>query len=677
MKRMLCVSLMITAGFALAADVTYTEPPADTSLIRVEGGMTTVAGLEAYSHLTHYWSFDDADDPYADSVGNLPLQAVRSGDPVWKTGEDAKRGGAMWTSNGFKAPTNFIDGKHPFTICFWLKGGETINQATLVHIGQRPDASSEICDYPYMRLSFANSKTSLFLWENHVTHKSGGVLVQGVWAHIALTCEPIVQEGCVTTNNYDVYINGAKVAKLALSTPQNEYQPTDNLQFGNGWHYQNASKAITDAIFDEIMCFDRTLTAQEIAAFKDYSAPVDFSAGWDIAADGTLDIFGREPLTALKGEGVAKTLETTRLEASSNAWFAGSVQSPAFAFAGEASVTQTLSGANAWTGATTVESGTLEISASPVELFGDALVAWYPFEDATNPGRDFSPRGNNLSHSSKCLFEVSERESAGFGQALFLTNNTEVSVVGFYSSACLEGFTPRTDNSYTVAFWMRTDKFADNSGPFNFAKGQNNGASGLIVKSSASSVRYGDSGNACSSSIPFAWGDKNWHHIAVVYDSAAAAQGQDCHYLFVDGMCKGKDFHFNAGNTNHAATAFTIGRGFSANAIFDGALDEMIVLNTCDTNDVAKLYALRRTRPEAATGVLPTGTAVTVEEGATLKLTAANETVAQLFGKGTIDLSGNSKLTVTTKDRFEGTVVGGTITDEPGAERRGLVLIVK
>lgn len=37
------------------ADVTYKEPPADTAMIEVAGGTTTVAGLEAYSHLTHYW----------------------------------------------------------------------------------------------------------------------------------------------------------------------------------------------------------------------------------------------------------------------------------------------------------------------------------------------------------------------------------------------------------------------------------------------------------------------------------------------------------------------------------------------------------------------------------------------------------------------------------------------
>ena len=489
-----------------------------------------------------------------------------------------------------------------------------------------------------------------------------------------MTCTVREYADGVVSNSYTAWFDGD--SKLSLYTVANTFVETDRWRLGAGYHYQGSSKDAKDGTFDEVMCFDRALSSEEIKAFAAYSAPVDFSAGWDIAADGTLDIFGREPLTALKGEGVAKTLETTRLEASSNAWFAGSLQSPAFAFAGEASVTQTLSGANAWTGATTVESGTLEIAASPVEVFGDALVAWYPFEDVTNPGRDFSPRENDLIVPSDCKFDVSSEGGIGLGQAIFLTNNT--TQTGFYSSGCLRGLTSSADNSYTVSFWMRTDDWVENAGPFQFSTGGNPAASGLITKGSATSIRYGDSGGACSTTLPFTWGDKTWHHIAVVFDSAAAKQGQVCHYCFVDGVCLHKVSTYNAKIANHAATTFYVGRGFSGGSpVFYGALDEMIVLNTCDTNDVAKLYALRRTQPDAATGVLPTGTAVRVEEGATLKLTAANETVAQLYGKGTIDLSGNSKLTVTTKDRFEGTVIGGTITDAPGAERQGLFLLVR
>ena len=140
MKREISLIMTMAVGSALAADVTYTEPPADTSMIKVAGGTATVAGLEAYSHLTHYWSFDNENDPYADSVGNLPLVAVKSGDPQWKSALDgAKRGGAMWASAGFRT-TNFIDGRHPFTICFWYKYGSKYGgQDTLVYIGKGPE----------------------------------------------------------------------------------------------------------------------------------------------------------------------------------------------------------------------------------------------------------------------------------------------------------------------------------------------------------------------------------------------------------------------------------------------------------------------------------------------------------------------------------------------------------
>ena len=143
MNRMICMTLTLAVGAVLAADITYTEPPADTAMIKVLDGTTTVAGLEAYSHLTHYWSFDDENDPYADSVGNLPLSAVKSGNPQWKSeAAGAKRGGAMWASAGFRT-TNFIDGRHPFTICFWYKyGANYFGQDTLVYVGQIPNSDT-------------------------------------------------------------------------------------------------------------------------------------------------------------------------------------------------------------------------------------------------------------------------------------------------------------------------------------------------------------------------------------------------------------------------------------------------------------------------------------------------------------------------------------------------------
>lgn len=680
MKRMICMTLTLAVGSVLAADVTYTEPPANTSMIKVAEGTTTVAGRELGGHLTHYWSFDDATDPYADSVGNIPLSAFKKdepNDPVRKDGDEAKRGGALWTSQGLKAASNFIDGRHPFTICFWYKYGylNNVSQESILHIGQVPKGNTQVGDKPYLRVSHHNkgNPIQIDLWNNQVTYAGSSFagFKSNVWNHVALVCEVVEAAGCAPSNRFTVCLNGVATA-VSRTVAQQAFAETDNFLVGMGYHYQGSEKQVDDATFDEVMCFDRALTSEELKTVAVCGMPPDFSAGWDIATDGTLDLQGREPLTALKGEGVAKTVETMRLEASSNAWFAGSVQSPAFTFAGETAVTQTLSGANAWTGATTVKSGTLEIAASPVEVFGDALVAWYPFEDATKPGRDFSPRGNHLTAQDGLVRECTESNVpfAGAGRVLSVKGNTEVKCL--YSPGRLKGFEAGQDNSFTVSFWLRTDSVAYREGPFKFGTDP---ATGIRIEG-ATSLRIGDTGNMMIPPTRTYWGDEVWRHWVLAYDADAASRNEACYHFFIDGELVGSSP--NHMDVNHADGRLSVGQSLAGQAKpLDGALDEFIVLNTCDTNDVAKLYALRRVQPAAGTGVLPTGTTVTVEEGATLKLTAVNETVAQLFGKGTIDLSGNSKLTVTTKDRFDGTVVGGEITDEPGAGRPGLMILVK
>ena len=651
MKRTIGMVMTMSVGFAFAADVTYTEPPADTAMIKVAGGTTTVAGLEAYSHLTHYWSFDDAENYLTDSTGTLTFGKQPATTTIThETAEGAKLGaGAVTVDAGLQVPKNVITSQ-TFTVAFWLKPNTKTkvgSQGSIFYVGEKGSETAK-----RLLLSYGNDNGTMFFWNTGKTRASSiaHTTESGIWEHWAITRN--------SANKVTVYLNGTS---MTSTTYDNVFGEDDYLIFGNGWYYGGTLKSIGGGTFDEILIFDRDLTVDEINAFAASSLPVDFSAGWNIMVDGTLDIFGRKPLTALKGEGVAKTMETTRLEATSNAWFAGSVQSPAFTFAGESSVTQTLSGANAWTGATTVESGTLEIAASPVEVFGDALVAWYPFEDPSDPGRDFSPRGNHLKKQSDFVYECTESNApfAGAGRVLSVKGNTEVRYL--YSSGMLNGFVSGQDNSFTVSFWLRTDSWNKNEGPFQFATSP---ATGIWAYSNTS-LRAGDTGNMFSPSMK--WGDEVWHHWALVYDAAAAAKGETCYSLFIDGKCKSSAA--NHKEVLHATAALHIGRSLSASAKpLDGAMDEFIVLNTCNTDDVAKLYALRRTQPETATGVLPTGTTLTVEEGATLKLTAANETVKRLSGKGTIDLSGNSKLTVTRRSTFEGKVIGGEITDEhPGA----------
>ena len=679
MKRGVTAAAMVVAiaGSALAADVTYTEPPEDTAMIRVEGGTTTVAGLAAYSHLTHRWTFDDPDNPYADSVGDLPLQAVVENDPQWKTGAEAKRGGAMWCSSGFKVSENFIDGRSPFTICFWVKqGSEVPSQGTYVYIGQTPKSKgTEITDTPFMRMTTGNTGNPgrIQLWENQIAHKSTKsttLVPAGTWTHVALTCEVLEEPDCVASNRYSVWVGGTLISDLTMEVPTGGFAVTDNFRIGHGWHYNGTEIDIGDATFDEVMCFDRALSSDELRTYAAYSAPVDFPAGWDIAADGTLRIAGISPLTALRGHGLCETVDALRLAASSNDWFAGVISAPGFTFAGGEGVVQGLQGANSYAGPTTVESGTLEVSSTPMQLFGDALVAWYPFDDASNPGRDFSPRGNDLSPNAGFAYEALPAEGTLAGTGLMMSmTNCLTGATGISSDSVLKGFVSGEDNSYTVAFWMRDDTWHYREGPFSFAS-----ASTFRCSGTKTTTLIGD-GSLFAIKNQTVWGEGVWHHWTIVYD--ATASKDTCYFLFKDGRFVGS----GAGDAtiNHASDPFHLGRSanISANSVFEGALDEVIVLNSGDTNNVAKLYGFRCGCPVSAGGTLPAGTDLTVAEGAVLKLNAANETVARLYGKGTIDLSGNSKLTVTTKDRFEGMVIGGEITDGPGAGRQGLMILFR
>ena len=328
MKRAISMVATMAVGSALAADVTYTEPPADTAMIKVSSGTATVAGLEAYSHLTHYWSFDDAEDYLTDSTGTLTFGKLPGSTTIsHETAEGAKLGaGAVTVNAGLLVPKNVITGQ-AFTVSFWLRpndNSKVSSQGSIFYVGEEGSSTAK-----RLLLGYGNANGTMFFWKtgNSRATSISHTTEPGVWEHWAITRD--------SANTVTVYLNGKSVTSTTYEVVFGE---NDNLVFGNGWHYSAGQKTIGGGTFDEILIFDRDLSADEIKAFAASSSPVDFSAGWDIAADGTLDIFGRKPLTALQGYGVAKTMETTRLESTSNAWFAGSVQSPAFTFAGESSI---------------------------------------------------------------------------------------------------------------------------------------------------------------------------------------------------------------------------------------------------------------------------------------------------------------------------------------------------
>lgn len=114
------------SAFAFAstafADAIYSAAPDDVSQIVVSNGTTTTALGLCRDHLTQHWTFDNADNMYSNSVGDVTISAMGGSTVTRITGEDAKVGdGAVSMTKGIKASRNVIDGKSPFTISFWLK----------------------------------------------------------------------------------------------------------------------------------------------------------------------------------------------------------------------------------------------------------------------------------------------------------------------------------------------------------------------------------------------------------------------------------------------------------------------------------------------------------------------------------------------------------------------------
>lgn len=242
-------ALAALVGTAFAADVTYTEPPADTSMIKVSGGTTTVAGLEAYSHLTHYWSFDDAENYLTDSTGTLTFGKLPGSTTIsHETAEGAKLGaGAVTVNAGLQVPKNVITGR-TFTVAFWLRPNDKTNtgatgtttQGSVFYVGE--ECTKAVSDEKRLLLGYANANGKMFFWNtgnskselNHTTES-------GIWEHWAITRN--------SENKVKVYLNGT--SKLT-TTYENVFGENDNLIFGYGWHYDGGTKPIGGGTFDEI-----------------------------------------------------------------------------------------------------------------------------------------------------------------------------------------------------------------------------------------------------------------------------------------------------------------------------------------------------------------------------------------------------------------------------------------
>ena len=674
MKRINITLVCVVAIYCscIGADVTYTEStvPADISAVIVRDGTATMLGLDACRHLKHYWNFDKADDIGAAMIGGAPLTRLQSVGTVIST-NDVKRGAGAVYLNGdglhmdpvpsFMTPTV----TKPFTVSFWFKGGQGGQKSTRIfYFGPYGSPEGNAAVGTFCELMYANDVSlRKFQWFAGAWRKRNFTIPEedspmDRWVHVAFSCTPngIWQpDGSVSNVTVTLYFDGVAIgtASDVLNTGASPY-----LCFGTGFGPTSASpNSVRDTIIDEIMIFDKALSADEVAWVAENTRPFEFSAGWDIASSGTLDIAGILPQT-VRGIGTVSAEGTLTLSPTSDSFFAGTVAGNSLAV--DSSATQTLASAASYTGTTTVASGTLKIDpARAIPALQNSLVAYYSCDDPENPGRDDSGNGNNLTRTAGDV-ELDYANSVAGGALHFPVTGTES---GYASAGLLNGFTAGADNSFIVAAWVRIDSFNKQGGFFMF---KTTTTTGLRLNTGTKALYYGDTGSLNSISTASDLNDGVWRHCALVYD-AAPAEGEPNYRLFVDGAQIGSGTRF--ATFNHASAAFAIGAGPQYNTTFNGAIDEVFVLNGANTNDVAKLYNYRREEFDAANAasVLPENTTLIVDAGATLFITNSCESVKELRGAGTVYISSGSSLHVRRRGSFTGDIVGGGRLLQTGA----------
>ena len=673
MKRnnIVLVCAMAFCCECMGADVTYTDStiPGDTSAVSVRDGTTSMIGLDAFRHLKYYWDFDSDSNFTQATIGGVTLTKMLSAGTITGT-NDVKRGAGAAYFNGdglrmnpvppFMTPT----ATEPFTVSFWFKGGHGGSRGSRIfYFGPYGSPSGNAAVDTFLELMYSNdSSLRQFYWfggawRSHRFTISEEQSPMDRWVHVAFSCMPNgtwQADGSVSNVAVTLYFDGDVKGTVngVLNTGESPY-----LCFGTGFGPTSASSnPVGDTIIDEIMIFDKALSSDEVAWVAENTRPFEFSAGWDVAFSGMLDIAGLQPQT-VRGMGTVAAEGTLTLSPTSDSFFAGTIAGNSLAV--DSSAIQTLASAASYTGMTTIVSGTLKIDpARAIPSLQNTLVAYYSCDAPDDPGRDDSGNGNNLTRTAGAL-DIDATNSVAGGALYFPGTDVEA---GYGSDGVLNGFSAGEDNSFIVAAWVRIDSFSTREGFFMF---KTTTTAGLRLNTSKKALYYGDTGQLNSITTSSDLDDGLWRHCALVYD-AAPMESEPNYRLFVDGQQIGSGTKTET--YNHASAAFVIGAGPQYNTAFNGAIDEVFVLNGANTNDVAKLYNYRRAEFDAANAasVLPENTTLTVEAGATLFITNSIESVRELCGGGTVYIAPGSRLNVRRISRFTGRIVGGGSLSHPG-----------
>jgi autotransporter-associated beta strand protein len=302
----------------------------------------------------------------------------------------------------------------------------------------------------------------------------------------------------------------------------------------------------------------------------------------------------------------------------------------------------TLSGTNAYSGATQVQGGTLKLAAIPT-----GTRVYYTFDNAGSLWQDSSGQGNDLTAVGAPAYA----ESGKFGGAVYLNGSSS------FTRSVFPAGVPTGSSPYTIALWEKSDGSPDRGGFIGWGSSSGFQCNNFRLNGNNQLMNYWYGSDWTVAGLSTNPKDGNWHHLVVTWDGATQR-------MYVDGDLVGTYAHTGL---NAQAMQFVVGRT-TADVAFKGWLDEVLVADRAF--DLAEIRSLMLSaKPDS---ILPELTSLQVAAGATLYLNGASQSVAALSGGGRVMNGTQAAVTLTvggdgSSSAFSGTFDGAIAVAKVGA----------